>query len=384
IAQFYSKQKYYDKAIVYLKKSIEISKKVGNKRLLMMCYEDLSELFYIKSEFREAYKLHLLFSKIKDEIFNKEKNRNITELEIKYKIREKEKEIEVQKLIIDRKNTLLLIYFISGIAILVIIFIILNLYRIRKKSNKILRENYLKITKQKDKLAELNATKNKFFSIIAHDLKNPFNTLLGFTNLLKNGYNELDDNERKIYVEQINNSSEAVFSLLQNLLQWSRTQINSIDLKKEKIDLYNLTNQTLALLQISAENKNINLQSNITPNTFVYADPNMTTTVIRNLISNAIKFTKEGGKILIGSNVYNNFVKVRIEDTGVGISNKDISKLFKIDSVFKTEGTQKEKGTGLGLIICKEFVEKNGGEIWVESKEGIGSTFIFTLPNNGS
>lgn len=382
IAQFYSKQKYYDKAIVYLKKSIKISKKVGNKKLLMMCYEDLSELFYKKSEFRKAYESHLLFTKIKDNIFNKEKKRNITELEIKYKVKQKEKEIEVQKLIIDKKNTLLLIYLISGITTLIIVFIILFLYHLKRKSNKLLTENNLKITRQKDELAELNATKNKFFSIIAHDLKNPFNALLGFTNLLKDEYSELDDNDRKKYIEQINNSSKTVFNLLQNLLQWSRTQINTIDFKKEKIDLYNVTNKNIELLQTNAENKNIILQSNITPNTFVYADINMTTTIIRNLISNAIKFTKEGGKVIINYKVFNGFVQVNVKDTGVGINNENINKLFKIDSVYKTVGTQKEQGTGLGLIICKEFVEKNGGKIWVESKEDEGSTFMFTLPIN--
>jgi signal transduction histidine kinase len=170
--------------------------------------------------------------------------------------------------------------------------------------------------------------------------------------------------------------------LLENLLEWSRVQANKIEIKPEVIDLGNIAAETFSLLHSSAEAKNINLSSSIVFNTTAYADENMVKTVFRNLVSNAIKFTKKGGEIKLSATDSNDYVEVSVSDNGVGISEENIKALFRLDVSLKSRGTANESGTGLGLIICKEFTERNGGTITVKSMIGIGSTFLFTLPKS--
>ena len=234
------------------------------------------------------------------------------------------------------------------------------------------------------KLMELIATKDKFFSIIAHDLKNPFNSLIGFSDLLLHYYSSLDQEEIINYLGLIHKTSKQGYSLLENLLQWARSQTGNIELKPEFIDLNELFNDKLLLFMSLAEKKKIKLKAELGDNIYVYADINMVKGVLRNLISNAIKFTPEKGKITLSARGNGEFTTISVEDTGIGMAEKDKNKLFRLDVHHTTIGTGKEKGTGLGLILCKEFVEKNGGKIWVESEPEKGSTFHFTLPINES
>lgn len=241
------------------------------------------------------------------------------------------------------------------------------------------------IEKKKRELEELNETKDKFFSIIAHDLKNPFNTVIGLSELLLYKYDSYDNDKIKEFIEQINQFSSNAYNLLDNLLQWARNQTGKLKVKPSEIELEKLIQENILMEQDRAEQKNIELKQNIPGGMIAYADPNMVNTVVRNLISNAIKFTPQNGKITLkAEETDDNYIKCSVIDTGVGIPEKDRDKLFKNISNFTTEGTQSEKGTGLGLILCKEFVEKNKGEIWVESEEGKGSAFIFTLPKPAS
>jgi len=233
-----------------------------------------------------------------------------------------------------------------------------------------------------EKLREANAMKDKFFSIIAHDLKNPFNAIMGFSNLLYEAYDNLDEKQRKIFIKNICEASESTFKLLQNLLEWSRTQTGNIDYNPEIIDISVLVNENITVLKSSANNKGIKVHSTVPYNTIAFADENMIKAVIRNLLSNAIKFTKPEGKIEITSGNTGNTVEVCIADMGIGIEEKNLKKLFRIDDQFKTIGTANEQGSGLGLILCKEFVERNTGKIWAESELGVGSKFKFTLPRH--
>ncbi|RLD57702.1 MAG: hypothetical protein DRJ05_09265 [Bacteroidetes bacterium] len=229
-------------------------------------------------------------------------------------------------------------------------------------------------------LRNANAMKDKFFSIIAHDLKNPFNAIIGFSNLLYEAYDNFDEKQRKRFIKNICDASENTFKLLQNLLEWSRTQTGAFEYIPEIIDLSIIANENISILKSSADGKNIEIKSTIPYNTIAYADENMTKTIIRNLISNAIKFTHNDGKVTVSAIRKDNEIQVNVTDTGTGISKENISKLFRIDDPFKSIGTANEQGTGLGLILCKEFVEKNSGKIWVESVTDVGSSFIFTLP----
>jgi two-component system sensor histidine kinase/response regulator len=229
-------------------------------------------------------------------------------------------------------------------------------------------------------LKELNATKDKFFSIIAHDLKNPFNTLLGFSELLITNINEYDKNRIGEFINIIFQTSKNAYMLLENLLEWSRSQTGRLEMTPSDIEIAELVDDNIDLIYNNASNKKLELNNRIDKKVKAYADSNMTNTIIRNLLSNAIKYTATGGKIEITSKIENNYVEVTVSDTGVGIKEENIGKLFRIDENFSTKGTNDETGTGLGLILCKEFVKKNGGDIWVTSKLGKGSNFTFKLP----
>ena len=237
-----------------------------------------------------------------------------------------------------------------------------------------------KVKQRTQQLSELNATKDKFFSIIAHDLKNPFNALMGFSSLLIDSFDDYNDEEKLDLIQTMSDASENAYKLLQNLLEWSRSQTGSIKWNPDTIKLDQISKDTFALLENAALNKKISLQNLIPKNAKAYADGNMITTVIRNLLSNSLKYTLSGGEIKLYSSKNDNEIELTVEDNGVGIRKEDIHKLFRIDINFSTNGTNSETGTGLGLILCKEFVEKNGGKIWVESEQGIGSKFKFTMP----
>jgi len=244
----------------------------------------------------------------------------------------------------------------------------------RKKSEQALKES-------ETKLRESNATKDKFFSIIAHDLKSPFNAILGFSEILAQNHKKYDDEKREKIIKYVNNSANNTFKLLENLLTWSRSQSGVIRYSPEKLHLKILLFETILSLQEQAIKKNISILDTIFENDIVFADKNMIETVLRNLISNAIKFTNNGGNIIISSKKQNdsNFIEISIKDSGVGIPKGTIDDLFRIDKNTSTQGTDNEVGTGLGLILCKEFVEKHGGKIWVESEENEGSIFSFTI-----
>ncbi|WP_372950055.1 ATP-binding protein [Mariniphaga sp.] len=227
---------------------------------------------------------------------------------------------------------------------------------------------------------ELNATKDKLFSIIGHDLKGPLNNILGFSELIDQNFDTFSEKEKKQYVKLIYKSSVTVTELLENLLTWSRAQRNILTVSPHNIAVYFTIEKCFGQLIQNALQKEIRLKNNIQPETVVYADEEMITTVIRNLVSNAIKFTHRGGTISVISQSSPEQVLLGIKDTGIGIAPEIMSQLFKPNENHTSLGTEGEKGTGLGLIICKDLVEKNNGKIWVESTLEQGTTFWLTFP----
>lgn len=229
-------------------------------------------------------------------------------------------------------------------------------------------------------LNELNATKDKFFSIIAHDLINPFNSILGFSDLIsKNALNYAPDKVQQ-FAQNMNYATKQIYTLLENLLEWSRLQAGSIKSNPVKIKPSEIINEALLLYEPTAKLKNLDLQSIINCDDYILADKEMLNTILRNLISNALKFTIPNGFVKIYTQNLDKNVLFIISDTGLGIESEHIANLFKIDCKLSKAGTLGETGTGLGLILCKEFVEKNNGKFWVESELGKGSDFKFTIP----
>ncbi len=236
-------------------------------------------------------------------------------------------------------------------------------------------------------LRALNATKDKFFSIISHDLKSPLSSILGFTQVLSSNFDTYNDEEKKKAIEVLKDASENSYKLLENLLEWSRMQTGAIDFNIEPLNIIELVNNEFAVIKLSCLQKQIQLKVNSAKDFEVFADKNMISTVLRNLLSNAVKYTPKGGLISVDFKERaptndEKYLEIMVSDSGVGIEAKNIEKLFSVSESYKTPGIMGEKGTGLGLILCKEFVEKNNGEIWVESEVGKGSKFIFTLPYN--
>ncbi len=230
------------------------------------------------------------------------------------------------------------------------------------------------------KLEEENFNKDKFFSIISHDLKNPLSVIMSTSDFLDNQYDALDDSEKKELIKIIRNSSKNIYELLEGLLNWARANMGSMNYKPIEIDLSSVIKKNIDIQKHNAKLKNIKLYNNVAKNSFAFADENMVQLILRNLISNAIKFSNKGDSIEVSTKLEDGKVIVTVSDSGIGISEKDKTKLFRIEVHHSTVGTNNEAGTGVGLILCKELVEKMGGKIWVESELGKGSKFIFTLP----
>ncbi len=243
-----------------------------------------------------------------------------------------------------------------------------------------LRDLNSRLLESELKLKKLIADKDKFLFIISHDLRTPFNSVLGFSEILLSDVDILSPNEIKLFANHIHESAGNLVNLLTSLLEWARMRNGKADYKPEIIELEEIVDETILVLYDNAHKKNIQLQRDIMNNLSVYADRKMISSILQNLLYNAIKFTFRGGNIRISAHEENEYIRISVRDSGIGISERDISRLFKIEEQCSIPGTENEKGTGLGLLLCKELVEINNGRIWVESKLDKGSTFNFTLP----
>jgi len=254
-----------------------------------------------------------------------------------------------------------------------------------------------KLQEYNKELEELNASKDKFFSVIAHDLKSPFQGLLGFTDLLLDDFDILDKDEIKKYVLNIRNASHNTYSLLENLLEWSRMQSGRMQFKLTRFDISEEISEVLDILNSNAIRKGISLEKHVESGLIVEADQNMIHSVIQNLVSNAIKFSNQRGRVIVSTEILplaelhkthqcscnRSCIKVSVKDEGIGIHPDALQRIFSLSDHYTIPGTANEPGTGLGLILCKEMVERHGGELTVNSKPGAGSTFSFTLPLPG-
>ncbi len=407
-AAFFEDEMDFDKAITHFEKAYQLAQRFD---FLFMQLQALTKLFnaYEKNGgLAQAIAYQKEISSLKDSVLSRDKAKQIEDLRIKYETEKTEAENEMLKKRNQLQSYLLYLSIVVVILILLLIIVLYLRYRNKKKTNEILnlknrvieeanielKERNEQITDQKEELSalnedlqrrekdlsEANAAKDKFFSIIAHDLKNPLNVLTNYTEMLRDSYDYFDNDTRKKYINDLASSVSHMLKLIQNLLEWSRAHKGRIDINRQTFDLYEAVFNNIYLLKNQAKEKNISLDSRVPQNMLVYADFNMISTVIRNLLSNAVKFTPAGGRVDVNAEESGEFFEVSIKDSGVGISESRIDKLFRIDENTTTRGTAQEEGTGLGLILCKEFIEQNGGGIRVESREGEGSRFIFTIP----
>lgn len=242
------------------------------------------------------------------------------------------------------------------------------------------KEIEAKISNLNEELIQTVATRDKFFSIISHDLRSPLGGLMGILDILNSSYDSLDEKEKKEIISNATQVSKTTYTLMENLLEWSRIQTGRIHYDPENLDIHRLVENVASVYEPNIKGKEINFSNSTKREHLIFADKLMTEAVLRNLISNAIKFTYQGGQIDISSEIKNETVIIQVKDSGVGIDESKIPDLFRVDVSISTKGTAKETGTGLGLVICKELVKKQLGRIWVESKKDRGSSFCFSVP----
>jgi signal transduction histidine kinase len=388
IANILSKQGKYDEAITGYIQSIDLANKYKRELFLKrQIYEGLSETYQKKGDYKKALESHILFAQYNDSTFEKQKLEQIANLEKQYETEKKEEEIrqlegkhQILDIQLQTNRQLKLFGFVTAALLLILLFFMVVRYIDKAKSNHLLELKNIKIAESEHELRLTNAAKNKFFSIIAHDLKNPLHSVMGYSYLLSKDFDRFSDDERRKFATDINQSTNNIFRLLQNLLEWSRSQTGQLVVIPQEIKLSQIVKNATNVLHPLAENKNIKIENQIDQELTVYADPQMIETVIRNLVSNAIKFTPENGLIEISARQTGELIEFCVKDSGIGISEEDAKNLFQIDSKVKRKGTNDEDGSGLGLILCKEFVDRNHGKIWVESTFPKGSSFFFTVP----
>ncbi len=380
-----------DSARLYLSFADSVARNAGLVFEESMVYDGWRNYYLTRKDYRKAYYYLEKFKTLSDSIFSMEKSGQIAEMTAKYESGKKEAELAAQKA---RLRNFWTIMIISAVFVAVFItFLLLSIHRRKMINRELARSNEL-INRQKENLAiafdiltkrekeleEANSSKNTFFSIIAHDLKNPFGTLLGFTELLKDQYDSFTREELEKIVHNIYDSADSLYKLLGNLLEWTRTQTDRMEIKPESFDIVAIIRSNIELHSQAAKQKEISLNAAGNEPLMVYADRAMTDFVIRNLISNAIKYVPIGGEVSVYTKREMEKVRITVSDNGTGIPAGDLEKLFRIDGKVKTRGTAGEQGTGLGLIICREFLLKNQGDIEVESAPGNGSRFKVTLP----
>ncbi len=380
-----------DKAAGYLSQALEIGKKINSLSITEEAAKQLSLIHAQKKQFSRAYQMHVLHKKTFDQLVEKKNERKAAQLEMKYQFDKKQERYQMQmkknemesQAELKRQRYLMAILAIALFFATLLATAIYCGFRIKRKANLLLAQQQQEIKNQRDALKELNITKDKFFSIIAHDLKKPFSALIGFLKVAVTEFDSFDGKRIKELLATIHKSSEITYELVENLLQWARTQTGKISCKPEKIDLSTAVNSVFALVAKSAENKDIALVNRIDKSSPALVDNKMLQLVLRNLISNAITFTPSGGVVTISAFQTETHMEIHVADTGVGITAENLDKLFRIDVNLSTTGTAGEKGTGLGLILCREFITMNNGQISAKSAPGKGSTFVFTLPVGG-
>lgn len=381
IGLIYLKLKKYNSAKGYLQLAKNKSLELGYNDLLMDSYKMISEMAESEGDYLTAYRNLKEYQSLYNKINSFENTNQIADIQTAFMTEKQNKENELLKKEIDYQKTTRNYLIIISVLILIGILLFIRKYINEKKSKLLLEEQQKTISEMNNNLIELNKTKDKFFSIISHDLRSPFQGFVGMTELILFDIDSFTKEEIAKAIKEMNYKASSLYKLLKNLLEWARMQRGLIEFQPERKDLKTIIEQAVIQLKESAKIKEIELLFENSDSLYTLLDEKMIDSVIRNLISNAIKFTNKKGKIIISLVKKNNdYVIVEVVDNGLGIPQDIIQKLFKIEEKIGTPGTEGEESTGLGLILSKEFIEKHNGEIWVESQDSKGSKFSFSLP----
>lgn len=386
IAGLFNAQIMYDSAMSYLYSSLDISLEINSISLLEDNYWGLSEIYDSLNNSTKSLEFLQKYQAVHDTLFNEQSDKRIKDLQIKYETEKKEQEnilltnqIEIDKLQSERRRNLMYFFIAISVFLLTLSLVVFNRFTVKHKLSKLLTEKNIKLLESETNLKEAIDTKDKFFSIIAHDLKSPLSSLTLVSEMLNENLEEFTLKKMNYYINSIRQTSSGLFDLVENLLSWARSQSGKISINIQQINIIEIVNKLVGLLTINADKKNISIVNSIDKDTFVKADINLLTLILRNLLVNAIKFTNDGGKVTLSSFEKEKKVVISVKDSGIGMTKEDQEKLFRIDIDTKNIGNSAKKGTGLGLILCKEFIEKQNGEIWLESELGKGTSFYISL-----
>ncbi len=405
IGRAYYKFGKYEEALTYFEQGIEEAGAISSSFLLMDNYKYQADCYAKMEKFHEAYWYTNQYYNLKDSLLNIEKEKEIAEIQAKYEDEKRQRENELLKKENEGKAATIRMQKIIGIGIAVIsllaVFLAVIYYRgniNKQRANELLtaqkmeieqknrtlsllndeiNHQNIEISQQKLELEDLNNIKDKLFSIISHEFRSPLNSLKGTLALLKVG--ALNEQELNIISNELTDKINSTSIFLDNLLNWAKSQMQGISPKPINLDLKEIAEDNIDFLRSLAEKKKVRLECKIDPPLIARADSNMMHLVVRNLISNAIKFSMRGGHIQVMGEQKDDAILFSVKDNGIGMTKENQKLLFQIHS-FTTRGTANERGTGLGLFISKNFVESNKGKIWVESEEGVGSTFFFSVP----
>lgn len=352
-----------DKTIDMINKAIEIAKKLNNVNMQEEMYDELYKSYEMKGDFKSAYKALKEYHVIKDSLFSDERKKDVDLLQADYEISKSKAEVKELEFLYKQKKSRNIIYIVMIAAAIIIIIIIAYSSNQRKKLN--------------NQLVDSSLVREKLLSIIAHDLRSPINNVIAIVDLFETG--TLSDSEKNELLKTLKKHTLLTLDTLDTILKWGLTQLRGISVNKISLNIKNVIEKNLELLTLSANQKSIKLINNSKYSNDIIFDEDHINFIIRNLISNAIKFSRNDSEIVIDSEKIDNYLRVSVKDSGVGMDQKIINSLFSNNQIVKY-GTENEKGSGLGLLLCKEFIEANDGKIEVESELNVGSTFYIYIP----
>jgi signal transduction histidine kinase len=382
-AKIFIRQKKYAQAVTLIESSVTTARQTNSWSLEIECYQNLASLFEQQQDYKKSLGYYKQYKQLEDSLFSQGMQAKLLQDQVRFETASKEDQIKtLTKLDELTKEELKKQGLVRNILVVVValtVILLFNVYRSgqrRIRINRLLMDHQEEVKRRSKELEQLNEVKDKFFSIISHDLRSPMNALSGILDLMDN--DRIKPEEFKKLNKELRKQFDHTKTLINNLLDWALLQMDKLKLQPEKFDIQKLVDENFRLLG-SLHLKEINMVSRVGAETIGFGDMNMVNLVVRNLVLNGIKFTDNGGSIEVDARAQGNEWIVSVKDTGIGIS-PDVQKiLFDKTAGYTTRGTANEKGTGLGLILCKEFVEKNGGRIWLDSEVGKGSTFYFTV-----